>query len=96
MVTLDLSGTDNYCEVRFPEDSYSRAFRYALDDGQLSRSDVVDFRAAEAVTVKNNQIVADPSKMIAGLGYPVVYQGRHWWVVKSEQGTLKYLRGNRA
>lgn len=48
---------------------------------------------SEAVRVENDRIVADPAKMIPGLGYPVAYKGRRWWVENVDGDTIRYYRG---
>ena len=52
--------------------------------------------AQEAVQVENDQIVADPSKMIPGLGYPVIFKGRRWWVENVDGDTIRFYRGPKA
>ncbi len=58
-----------------------------------SRFGIVDVLAPEAVRVENDRIVADPAKMIRGLGYPVAYKGRRWWVENVDGDTIRYSRG---
>lgn len=44
---------------------------------------------ADAVKVETGRIVADPSKMVLGLGYPVRYQNRQWWIVNVDGVTMR-------
>lgn len=45
------------------------------------------------VRVENDRIVADPAKMIRGLGYPVTYKSRRWWVENVDGDLIRYYRG---
>ena len=54
---------------------------------------IIDLAARDAVRVENDQIIANPSKMIRGLGYPVVMAGRRWWVENIDGDTTRYYRG---
>lgn len=47
----------------------------------------------DAVRVENGQIVAKPHLMVPGMGYPVTFAGRHWWVEKADDDTLRYYKG---
>ena len=60
-----------------------------------SLKDLIAPYVCQAVSVRDNQIVAEPSTMITGLGYPIIYQGHEWWVIKTEKGTLKMLKGDK-
>lgn len=48
---------------------------------------------AGVVRVEEGKIVADPAKMTLGLGYPVVHEGRHWWVVNVDGDLIRFYRG---
>lgn len=50
-------------------------------------------RQQDAVRVEDDQIVATPSKMIQGLGYPVEFKGRRWWVENVDGDTIRYYKG---
>ena len=54
---------------------------------------IVSLLAKEAVQVKNDQIIVDPSKMVQGLGYHVNFKGRLWWVENVDGDTIRYYRG---
>ena len=60
------------------------------------RSDFIAIGADEAVRVEHDQIVAVPTKMIRGLGYPVIFKGSHWWVENVDGDTIRYYRGPKA
>ena len=70
-----------------------RALGRDADADRLEGNTLPEVHALNAVRVEEGRIVASPNMMIRGLGYSVKFEGRHWWVEKVGNDTLKYYKG---
>ena len=83
--------------VRLPQFEAPVSVTYDVSDRpQQPRLGMISIAAQGAVQAHEGRIVADPSKMVHGLGYPVVFNGRHWWVENVDGDTIRYHKGPRA
>ena len=83
--------------VRLPQFEATVSVGYDVSDRpQQPRLGLISIAAQGAVHAHEGRIVADQSKMVHGLGYPVVFNGRHWWVENVYGDTIRYHKGPRA
>ena len=86
-VSIELSGT-----VAAPDHPVSLSPSMVA----LEVSDLAYSESKHAVSIEGNKIVGDPSKMIRGIGYPVIYRGRQWWVVNVDGDLIRFYKGPKA